>query len=60
MEQGMPAGVGRKASIRYTIFTYFTISALAVILLIGVTLCTDVPTAESGCEGGEPSSVGAD
>ena len=38
MEQGMPAGVGRKASIRYTIFTYFTISALAVILLIGVTL----------------------
>lgn len=38
MEQGMPARVGRKASIRYTIFTYFTISALAVILLIGVTL----------------------
>ena len=34
----MPTGSGRKNSIRYTIFSYFTISALAVILLIGVTL----------------------
>ena len=38
MGQDMPTGFGRKTSIRYTIFTYFTISALAVILLIGVTL----------------------
>lgn len=38
MEQEMPTGSGRKNSIRYTIFSYFTISALAVILLIGVTL----------------------
>ncbi len=38
MEQQMPMGIGRKSSIRYTIFRYFTISALAVIVLIGVTL----------------------
>ncbi len=38
MEQQMPMGTGRKSSIRYTIFRYFTISALAVIVLIGVTL----------------------
>ena len=38
MEQQMPTGSGKKTSIRYTIFSYFTISALAVIVLIGVTL----------------------
>lgn len=38
MEQQMPMGTGRKSSIRYTIFRYFTISALAVIVLIGVIL----------------------
>ncbi len=38
MEQETPAGFGKKTSIRYTIFSYFTISALAVILLIGITL----------------------
>ena len=38
MEQQRPTGSGKKTSIRYTIFSYFTISALAVIVLIGVTL----------------------
>lgn len=38
MEQGTPTDLGKKTSIRYTIFSYFTISALAVILLIGITL----------------------
>ncbi len=38
MEQQTPTGSGKKTSIRYTIFSYFTISALAVIVLIGVTL----------------------
>lgn len=34
----MPAGRGKKASIRYMIFVYFTVSALAVILLTGAVL----------------------
>ncbi|MDE6883709.1 MAG: sensor histidine kinase [Lachnospiraceae bacterium] len=38
MEQQIPTGTGKKTSIRYTIFRYFTISALTVIVLIGVTL----------------------
>ena len=38
MEQQTPTGSGKKTSIRYTIFSYFTISALAAIVLIGVTL----------------------
>ena len=38
MEQDMPAGREKKTSIRYMIFIYFTVSALAVILLTGVVL----------------------
>ena len=38
MEQDMPTGRGKKNSIRYMIFIYFTVSALAVILLTGVVL----------------------
>lgn len=38
MGQDMPAGRGKKASIRYMIFVYFTVSALAVILLTGAVL----------------------
>lgn len=38
MGQNMPTGRGRKNSIRYMIFIYFTVSALAVILLTGVVL----------------------
>lgn len=42
MEQGMPTGLEKKTSIRYTIFIYFTISALAIILLLGVVLYTQM------------------
>ena len=38
MEQEISADLKKKASIRYTIFLYFTVSALTVILLIGVVL----------------------
>lgn len=38
MEQDMPAGREKKTSIRYMIFIYFTVSALAAILLTGVVL----------------------
>lgn len=38
MEQNMPTARGQKTSIRYMIFIYFTVSALAVILLIGAVL----------------------
>lgn len=42
MKQGMPTGLEKKTSIRYTIFIYFTISALAIILLFGVVLYTQL------------------
>lgn len=38
MGQDMPTDSGKKTSIRYIIFIYFTVSALAVIMLIGVVL----------------------
>ncbi len=38
MEQDLPEGQGKKNSIRSVIFIYFTVSALAIILLIGVIL----------------------
>lgn len=38
MGQDMPTDPGKKTSIRYIIFIYFTVSALAVIMLIGVVL----------------------
>lgn len=38
MEQDLPEGQGKKNSIRSMIFIYFTVSALAIILLIGVIL----------------------
>lgn len=38
MEWKRLADYGKKTSIRYTIFIYFTVSALTVILLIGVVL----------------------
>lgn len=38
MGQDMPTEPGKKTSIRYMIFIYFTVSALAVIMLIGVVL----------------------
>ena len=38
MEQDSPEGQGKKNSIRSVIFIYFTVSALAIILLIGVIL----------------------
>ncbi len=38
MGQDMPTDSGEKTSIRYIIFIYFTVSALAVIMLIGVVL----------------------
>ncbi len=38
MEQDLPVGQGKKNSIRSMIFIYFTVSALAIILLIGVIL----------------------
>lgn len=42
MEQEMPTGREKKNSIRYTIFIYFTVSALAIILLLGVVLYTQM------------------
>lgn len=38
MERDLPAEQGKKTSIRFTIFIYFTVSALAIILLIGIIL----------------------
>lgn len=38
MKQKELTGSGSRSSIRYTIFVYFTVSALAIILLIGVIL----------------------
>lgn len=38
MEQDLPVGQGKKSSIRSMVFIYFTVSALAIILLIGVIL----------------------
>lgn len=38
MGQELPAGQEKKTSIRYMIFVYFTVSALAIILSIGVVL----------------------
>lgn len=38
MKQDLPVEQGKKNSIRSMIFIYFTVSALAIILLIGVTL----------------------
>lgn len=38
MERDLPAEQGKKTSIRFVIFIYFTVSALAIILLIGVIL----------------------
>ncbi len=42
MKQEMPTGREKKNSIRYTIFIYFTVSALAIILLLGVVLYTQM------------------
>ena len=38
MKQKGLTGQGNRISIRYTIFVYFTVSALAIILLIGAIL----------------------
>ena len=38
MSKGIWAGIWKKVSIRYTIFIYFTISALVAMLLSGVAL----------------------
>lgn len=42
MERDMSTELGKKTSIRYMIFIYFTVSALAVIMLIGVILYTQM------------------